>query len=126
MRLIVFLFVCSFGSTLNGQADTKVLNALKKQNFSLLDEYFDSNVELSLNNSREIVSRSEAKAALVAFLENGGYSDFNILHDGKSENKKSSYKVAKFTKGGKRFRIFAYAEQVDGKSFVTEIHITEI
>jgi len=72
------------------------------------------------------VNRAEAIRILKKFIAENTISKKKLLHNGKSSDKGSSYKVARIKTDTGTYRVFAYSEVQDGKSKIKEIRIDKM
>jgi len=112
-------------ATLSVSAQTEVdfLNALGKGKVQNLENYLDSEVNFCINDNTEKISRASAIQKIKRFLESKTIVKYKILHNGKSADKTSSYRVARIKTKEGTYRVFAYSEGSDGRSKVVEVRI---
>jgi len=72
------------------------------------------------------VSRDAAIKKLHLFITGTTINKKKILHNGKSSDKDSSYKVARIKTPEGTYRVFAYSETIGGKSAIKEIRIDKM
>lgn len=119
--LLALLTFVSIG--LNAQTEVDFLNAVGKKDLSNASAYLAPNVSFCINDNQKKVSKSTAISELKKFLSNKKIQKYKILHNGKSSDKASSYRVARIKTQKGTFRIFAYSEGSGGSSKVVEIRI---
>lgn len=119
--LFIFLSV-----NLMAQSEVKFLDAFGDVPLATVADLLAQNLTLCIADDVSEVNRAEALKKLNAYLDGHTISQKKILHNGKSADKDSSYKVARIMTQNGTFRIFAYAELVDGKSVVKEIRIDKM
>ncbi len=109
--------------SLSAQTDVDFLNALGKGEMENLDSYLSSEISLSINDNQEKIDRSSAIRKIKAFLESKKVTKYKILHNGKSADKNSSYRVARIKTKAGTYRVFAYSERKGSSSKVVEVRI---
>lgn len=109
--------------TISAQTEVDFLNALGKGNTENLDSYLSTDINLCINDKQEKINKSVAIKKIKAFLESKKVIKYKILHNGKSADKNSSYRVARIKTQDGTYRVFAYSESTGGKSKVVEVRI---
>ncbi len=109
--------------SLSAQTEVDFLNALGKGNMENLDAYLSNNVNLCINDNQEKIQKSSAIKKIKAFLESKKVVKYKILHNGKSADKSSSYRVARIKTKAGTYRVFAYSEKKGSNSKVVEVRI---
>jgi len=108
---------------LNAQTEVEFLNAVGEKDFTNLESYLAGNVSFCIDDDQKKVRKSKAISELKSFLKGKNIQKFKILHNGKSSDKSSSYRVARIKTEVGTYRIFAYSERKKGVSKVIEIRI---
>ena len=109
--------------SISAQTEVDFLNALGKGSMENLDSYLSNNVNLCINDNQEKIAKSAAIKKIRAFLASKKVVKYKILHNGKSADKNSSYRVARIKTKDGTYRVFAYSENTGGKSKVVEVRI---
>ena len=120
--LLINIFLLTAVS-ISAQTEVDFLNALGKGKMENLDSYLSANVNLCINDKQEKIDKSSAIKKIKTFLETKKVVKYKILHNGKSADKNSSYRVARIKTQDGTYRVFAYSETVGGKSKVVEVRI---
>lgn len=116
----VFLLTAVF---LSAQTEVNFLNSLGSGELEKLDAYLSSNVILCINDNQEKMDKSSAINKIKAFIKSKKVIKYKILHNGKSADKNSSYRVARIKTQDGTYRVFAYSELLGGESKVVEVRI---
>ena len=116
----LFLFAAAVCFSANGSRFSKCLGEGNMEN---LDTYLSSNVNLCINDEQEKIDRSSAIKKIKTFLESKKVVKYKILHNGKSADKNSSYRVARIKTKSGTYRVFAYSEKTGTASKVVEVRI---
>lgn len=109
--------------SVSAQTEVDFLNALGEGKMENLDSYLSKNVNLCINDNQEKIARATAIRKIKSFLKTKKVTKYKILHNGKSADKKSSYRVARLRTKEGNYRVFAYSENFGGKSKVVEVRI---
>jgi hypothetical protein len=109
--------------SVTAQTEVDLLNALGKGDMGNLDTYLSAEVNLCINDNQEKVNKALAIKKISEFLNSKTIVQYKILHNGKSADKNSSYKVARLKTQTGTYRVFAYSETVNGVSKVVEVRI---
>lgn len=120
--VLINLFLLTVLSV-SAQTEVDFLNALGKGNMENLDSYLSNNVNLCINDNQEKINKSLAIKKIKTFLESKKVVKYKILHNGKSADKNSSYRVARIKTKAGTYRVFAYSEKAGSASKVVEVRI---
>jgi len=123
MKTILINILLVSALSVSAQTEVDFLNDLGKGNMENLDTYLSSSVNLCINDNQEKIDRSSAINKIKAFLKTKKVTKYKILHNGKSADKNSSYRVARLKTKDGTYRIFAYSENSGGASKVVEVRI---
>ena len=123
MKTILINIFLLTALSVSAQTEVDFLNSLGKGEMNNLDSYLSSSVILSINDKQEKIERATAITKLKAFIKSKKVINYKILHNGKSADKNSSYRVARIKTQAGTYRVFAYSESVGDKSKVVEVRI---
>jgi len=123
MKSLLIVLVTFVSINLSAQTEVDFLNAVGKKDLSNVGAYLAPNVSFCINDNQKKVSKSTAISELDKFLSTKKIQKFKILHNGKSSDKASSYRVARIKTQEGTYRIFAYSEGSGASSKVVEIRI---
>lgn len=123
MKSLLILLVTFVSMSLSAQTEVDFLNAVGKKDLSSVGTYLAPNVSFCINDNQKKISKASAISELEKFLADKKIQKFKILHNGKSSDKASSYRVARIKTQEGTFRIFAYSEGSGESSKVVEIRI---
>jgi len=124
-QLLLLLFLC-VGLTTSAQSELKFLKAFGDQNLETVSDLLSDNITLCVNDVVSNVSKEKAIVKLSNFIHNNKISRKKVLHNGKSTDKDSSYKVARIKTDTGTYRVFAYSEKEGNKSKIKEIRIDKM
>lgn len=123
MKLIAAL-ILFFPLLVQAQTKNIAFQAIAKGDVETLATLFDQNIELCFNGKIEIVDRQGAKRALKAFFEKNPPKSIAPMHKGSSRNNDSQYNIGLLsTQAGQNYRVYIYAEEMNGKNVIKEIRI---
>jgi Domain of unknown function (DUF4783) len=117
-----FLFAI-FVNEVNAQSPSDFFKAVAVSNYSLLESYLDSEVDVCINDDQQLNKKEKAMVRLKNFLSSHQVDKVEPLHTGSSKGKNSEYKVAKLITKQGIFRLFVYSESNGGKISVKEVRI---
>jgi len=123
MKSLLIALVTFVSMDLSAQTEVAFLNAVGKKDLSNVGVYLAPTVSFCINDNQAKVSKTEAIEELKKFLSTKNIQRFKILHNGKSSDKASSYRVARIKTQDGTYRVFAYSERSGGSSKVVEIRI---
>jgi len=126
MKQIITSILIFISLSLSAQSEVKFLNAFGEVPINSVSDLLANSITLCINDNVSEVTRSEAVQQLSSFMNGQNIIKKKILHDGKSTDKDSSYKVARVKTNNGTYRVFAYAELVNGKSVVKEVRIDKM
>ncbi len=123
MKTVLINIFLTAALSVSAQTEVDFLNALGKGKMENLDSYLSANVNLCINDNQEKIDKSSAIKKIKTFLESKKVIKYKIIHNGKSTDKNSSYRVARIKTKAGTYRVFAYSERGTGKSKVVEVRI---
>lgn len=98
------------GTTAFAQTEVEFLNKLAENKLSEVEGSIADQVKLCIEDVNMNVSRAEAVKKINAFLNSKTIKSHKILHKGSSDDKTSSYRVARLKASDGMYRVFAYVE----------------
>ena len=123
MKSLLITLVTFVSMGLSAQTEVDFLNDIGKKDLSNIGAYLAPTVSFCINDNQTKVSKATAIEELKKFLSTKKIQKFKILHNGKSSDKTSSYRVARINTQEGTYRIFAYSEGSGGSSKIVEIRI---
>jgi len=123
MKTILINILLIGALSVSAQTEVDFLNALGNGKTENLESYLSSNVNLCINDNQEKIERTAAIRKIRSFLKSKKITKYKILHNGKSADRNSSYRVARLKTKGGTYRVFAYSEKSGGESKVVEVRI---
>lgn len=119
--LLFMLFLIHFN--LSGQNERAFTQAITEGDVSTLSEMFGPSVDFTILDNQEILSGKAAAQKLIAFLENKQLRQIKVIHEGKSKQKTSQYKVFKVITAQDTYRLFVYASAENKDGNIEEIRL---
>ena len=117
--LLLFLIHFTFG-----QSKNLVFEAIRKSDMPALADMFDKKIEYCFDDQIEFLDKGAALKALKAFLDRNVPKSVTPMHQGSSKSEDSNFSIATMeSNNGRRFRIYVYAENSNGKLLVQELRI---
>ena len=111
MKYLLSLFVVLVTLSVSAQDVKTVFKKIGKNNVTALQDLIADEIELSILDDQDLVSKSEALEKLKVFLSSIGAKSCSQLHEGSSQNNSSAYLVGKLnTSNGEDYRVFVYYE----------------
>lgn len=95
--------------------------ALQTGNASQLARDFDNSVEITIVNSDDVYSKSQAEMILKKFFNSNPPKSFQFVHQGNSAEG-SHYGIGNYaSSGGANYRTYVYVKQKGDKYLIQEI-----
>lgn len=123
MKNLLIILVSFVSIGLSAQTEVKFLNAVGQKDFSNIETYLAPQVSFCIDDDQKKIAKSKAVGKLRSFMKSKNIQKFKILHNGKSSDKASSYRVARIKTQEGTYRVFAYSERKGNTSKVVEIRI---
>lgn len=124
MKKIIGLFVIGLMLSFNASGNEvpeKIVTAFRTGNASELAAFFNSTIELTVNNKEEIYSKTQAEIILKDFFASNPPSSFTLLHQGGKET--SKYAIGSLKSGTSNFRITFLLKSVNSNVFIHQLRI---
>lgn len=122
--LIVVIFIFCTTYSINGQAQSEVINnmraALKAGSSKEFVKSFNSMVELNFEGEKSNYSRSQAELVLKEFFKKYPPTDFQYIHKGSSKQG-LTYVIGKYTFENGTFRVWILLKKFDNDYLVDSI-----
>jgi hypothetical protein len=124
MKKLIFISLIAYLFSLNafgGDIPPAIVSAFKSGDASSLAGYFNSTIELTINNKEEIYSKNQAEVILKDFFAKNPPTGFTILHQGGKES--SKYAIGNLTTRSRNYRITFLLKSVNSKVFIHQLRI---
>lgn len=96
-------------------------NNFKQGNVKEIAKYFANTVDVTLPNSEDQYSKSQAEIVLKNFFTQHPPSSFNLEHQGASNNGK--YMVGSLVTGKGTFKVYVFVKDIGGQKSISELKI---
>lgn len=118
---VFFIFLIS-GSELSGQKiPDPIIKAFHKGDVEALSEYFNTRLQVNINEKEYTCSKAQAKEIMREFLNINKPSSFSIIFEGGKED--SSFSIGKLVTNNGNYRVNIFFRRFDG---VYLIHLLKI
>ncbi len=117
--LIVLISLTSFSQD---ETFKQIEFALKTGNAKELVKYFNSSVELTIDNESNYYSKAQSEMILKDFFNKNITKSFEIVHKGDKETAK--YLIGKLTTSDKAYRVYIYLKKDSNRYIIQEISFT--
>jgi hypothetical protein len=125
MRILVWLAIF-FPVLLFGQADfSGMAKAMGSGNVESLSQYFDVQLDISLNGEEQTYDKPRAMAFLRQFFAQHTAKGFQVLHQGASRGSDAQYSIGNLSTSGGTFRVYLYVRSAGTKFVIQEIRIDQ-
>ena len=121
MNQIFFLLSFALAPMMGQQQELK--NALEKADAEILGGFFAEQVEISIFDKDQTLSKQKAKAMTINFFEAHAISGFKKMHEGASKDQKSQYLIGKLTSKEQSYRVFIYYVLADQELQINELRV---
>ncbi len=122
MKNLLFILLLSTSFTFNpGQGLDDISKAIKSGDANALAQHFDSDVEVTIMDEVNILSKSEAKSAVNTFFTNNKPQSYSQVHEGKSKGAGGQYIIGNLKTAQGKFRVYLYMRVENKKHFIQEL-----
>jgi len=94
--------------------------AIKSGNYREVSKYFGTRVELKINSTEDIYSKTQAELILRDFFENNPPVNFSIKHKSAS-TKGLQYIIGYLQSTTGKFRTYILFKEIEGKLYIQEL-----
>ncbi|MFN3940248.1 MAG: DUF4783 domain-containing protein [Chitinophagales bacterium] len=98
-----------------------IAQAIRTGNAKSLAAYFDSTVELKINDKEGAYSKAQAEQVVKDFFVKNPPKGFSFLHDGPSGGNNAHYAIGTLTTANGKFRTYIYLKKKGDAYFIQEI-----
>lgn len=127
LQLFVIIAIALIGSAFKPLAGpdqdlfNELSNSFKQGNVKEIAKYFANTVDVTLPNSEDQYSKSQAEIVLKNFFTQHSPSSFNLEHQGASNNGK--YMVGSLVTGKGTFKVYVFVKDIGGQKSISELKI---
>lgn len=102
-----------------------ISKAMKSGDATALSQYFDEDVELTILNDVDILSKQSAKKEIESFFKENAPSGYAQLHQGTSKGQRGQYSIGNLTTKNGKFRVYIYMKVEGDKHLIQELRFEE-
>jgi Domain of unknown function (DUF4783) len=120
-KFIVLLFIFLFAQNISfGNSIDVFAKCVLSKNMSAAKAYFSDNVQIGIDNQKNIVTQEKAALLLESFLKSNKILNFTIDNKGKSNSTSQQFAIGNLITKNKVFKIFI---TVDNADKITQVQI---
>lgn len=120
--LIVFIFLSGVVFAGNN-LPVEIINAIKSGDSAKLSKYFNSSIELIINDNEGVYSKAQAKLIIKDFFIKNTPVDFILIHQGGKNN--AMYSIGTLSSKNKSFRVYILLKTKENTPFIHQLRIEE-
>ena len=118
----LFSLICLYVMSMGFAFSQDISNALKSGNVNELKTYLAAQIDLSIGDDEDLLSKQEAVKRLNAFFSTNNPSGFNIVHEGKSASG-LAYSIGELKTDSGVYRVSYYYDNKNGKTIIRQLMI---
>lgn len=115
MLIVPFLIMATTDSNLDS-----IAQAIRTGNAKSLAAYFDTTVEVKINDKEGAYSKAQAEQVVKDFFVKNPPKGFSFMHDGQSGGN-AYYAIGSLTTAGGKFRTYVYLKKKGEAYFIQEL-----
>ena len=120
-NLIIFLFLAApFTVLSNFDIIDNIGNAIKSGSSKEVAKFFDSSVEITIQDKESVYSKVQAEMVLKDFFSKNSVQSFEINHRG-SSGQGSTYGIGTMKSSSQSFRVYYLVRQKGGSNYIQEM-----
>ena len=127
MRILFYLFMIQAGlvfgiySNVYDQETTDQVNtAMKTADASALSNYFNTTLDISLPDTEQSMSKSQATQVMKNFFKNNPPKSYSVDHIG-SSREATKYIIGTYTSGSKTFKTYVLLKETNNKYLIVQL-----
>lgn len=121
-QLLTLLFGISFFSILVADINSDLNTSMKSGNFKTIASYFNASVELNIPGADGLYSKAQAELLLKDFFTKNTPRNYNVKHDGVSQDG-SKYSIGALETSNGVYRTYYYLKNNNGSFLIKEFRI---
>lgn len=119
--LICLAFVFPAFTNSVSEIPSEISSALSSGNASMLAQYFNNSIELTLLEKEDIYSKTQAEMILRDFFSKHKPTQFKVVHQGGKEN--SKYAIGNLVCGLESYRVTFLIKTENNNSYIHQLRI---
>ena len=117
--LVLLLLPVLVMATTSGDLD-QIAQAIRTGNAKELAAYFDTTVEIKINDKEGAYSKAQAEQVVKDFFVKNPPKGFSFMHDGESGGN-AYYAIGSLTTSGGKYRTYVYLKKKGTAYFIQEL-----
>lgn len=122
--LLFITVMLGMQASIKAQTIENIVAALKSGSPAEIARYFQSNVELSLQNGATSYNKSQAQEVLTNFFSKHSFRSYSVLHQGASPEG-AKYVIGTLITSDKTYRVYMYAVTDKNSLNIKELRFEE-
>lgn len=122
LKYIFFTLVISLCNSLKADNFDDIVNALKAANAKEVVRFFNTNVDLTINNSEGVYSKQQAEMMIKNFLSQNAPKNVTVQHKGASAQG-AKYAIINYETEQGKLRIYVFMKANGAQLLVHELRI---
>lgn len=118
--VLLFIIPLTMVSMAQAQVSDKVVKAISNGSANGVAKYFDSSVDITILNTSNSYSKSQAEEVLKDFFFKNSVSGFKLMHNIDSRGGDSSSIIGTLTAGGESFRVYVLLNSASSKNAIIQ------
>lgn len=102
-----------------------VISAVKSGNIATVNQYLDTNVDVTVGNKDGSYDKEQATEVIRSFFAYNPPSQCSMVHSGAARDGASYYCIGNLTAGGNKFRIYIFFKKVNTVYLIQEMRFEE-
>ncbi len=103
------------------QTFQQISKAISSGNATVLGQYLNDPVELSISNEEDLMDKKAAVEKIRTFFGQAQPKSFSQIHQGTSKGDNSHYCIGNLLTTNATYRVYIYTQNVAGKSLIHEL-----
>lgn len=120
ISIVLFLAPLFIMAVRSGELES-IAQAIRTGNAKALAAYFDTTVELKINEKEGAYSKAQAEQVVKDFFVKNPPKGFSFMHDGPSGGNNAHYAIGTLTTTNGKFRTYVYLKKKGDVYFIQEI-----
>lgn len=117
---VILLAAVLSAFAVKGDIFDNVAGGIRNNNAKEVATYFNSSVELNIENNEGVYSKTQAEMVLKNFFGKHPCSNFEITHRAKSYGN-NSFAIGSYASASGNYRVTIYVKELNGKNLIHEM-----
>jgi hypothetical protein len=120
-NLLIAFCLVALNSLPSSAQMNDIFAAIRSGNAESLSRYFDTMVEVCINDNPAMYTKKEATDKVAQFFKQNRPSSFQEMHQGSSKGKDSKYTIGQLNTSGGNYRVFIFVTQTGKGTTIQEL-----